>query len=346
MGQIWRLINLDKREAYGHWGKLGECLFDTSPNCLNTTLRAAPKLPDCDRLILPYKPGAPFETLLSGRTVTYFPQKAAQSSTLVNLPLEMIQEIYSNIEDFVDVVFLSVTCQSLWNRGREEIYRHVRLIAASLSWAGGRIICVGDYLENDDIPDHLLSPEEKAEFTRLDDNKDEDEDGESQHYTLYNYPWAESAGDRAIFGVRRLLRAICFQDHWVGVFTRLFGPSSTPNSNTHRPSPHRPCSETFRATSTSGNRRSSAGERAAQAEIKETRDVGFGHIVLSRICFSTSGSVAMVYDGDIHRGVWAGDRLDIVAESEFSDDDRSAWMDVSDEVLKEVEAIWRSEYLQ
>jgi hypothetical protein len=263
----------------------------------------------------------------------------------VNLPLEMIQEIYSNIEDFVDVVFLSVTCQSLWSRGREEIYRHVRLIAASLSWAGGRIICVGDYLENDDIPDHLLSPEEKAEFTRLDDNKDEDEDGESQHYTLYNYPWAESAGDRAIFSVRRLFESYM-----------LSGPLGWRGHSVLRSlvntefeyAPPEPAPAMLRNLSRHQYVRESAlvsWREAAQAEIKETRDVGFGHIVLSRICFSTSGSVAMVYDGDIHRGVWAGDRLDIVAESEFSDDDRSAWTDVSDEVLKEMEAIWRSEYL-
>ncbi|KAJ7342838.1 hypothetical protein DFH08DRAFT_1011306 [Mycena albidolilacea] len=328
MGQIWQLINLDMHETYGNWGKLGECLFDTSPNCLNTTLRAAPKLPDCDRLILPFKPGAPFETLLSGRTVTYFPQKAAQSSTLVNLPLEMIQEIYSNIEDFVDVVCLSMTCQSLWNRGRKEIYRYVGLIAASLSWVGGCIICVGNYLENDDIPEHLLSPEEKAEFTRLDNNKDEDEDGESQQYTLYNYPWVESAGYRGIFSVRRLFESYMLSGllDW-----RVHSVLRSLNLSRH---------QYVRESSLVSWR------EAVQAEIKETRDVGFGHIVLSRICFSTSGSVAMVYDGDIHHGVWAGDRLDIVAESEISDDDRSAWTDVSDEVLKEVEAIWRSEYLR
>ncbi|KAJ7325769.1 hypothetical protein DFH08DRAFT_711088, partial [Mycena albidolilacea] len=73
--------------------------------------------------------------------------------------------------------------------------------------------------------------------------------------------------------------------------------------------------------------------------------VGFGQIVLSRICFSTDSTVAMAYEGDIHRGVWVGDRFDIVG-SEWLEGLEGAvgWTDVSDEVLAEVEAIWRSEY--
>ncbi|KAF9464921.1 hypothetical protein BDZ94DRAFT_452456 [Collybia nuda] len=34
MGQYWRVVNIDKHQQLGHWGKLGECLFDGSPNAL------------------------------------------------------------------------------------------------------------------------------------------------------------------------------------------------------------------------------------------------------------------------------------------------------------------------
>jgi hypothetical protein len=27
MGQYWQYVNLDKRQTYGNWGKLGELLF-------------------------------------------------------------------------------------------------------------------------------------------------------------------------------------------------------------------------------------------------------------------------------------------------------------------------------
>lgn len=41
MGQYWQVINLDKRQTQGHWGKLGECLFDDSPNTLVPFLKQA-----------------------------------------------------------------------------------------------------------------------------------------------------------------------------------------------------------------------------------------------------------------------------------------------------------------
>jgi len=34
MGQYWKVINLDKRQTLGHWGKLGEFLFSPSPSWL------------------------------------------------------------------------------------------------------------------------------------------------------------------------------------------------------------------------------------------------------------------------------------------------------------------------
>jgi hypothetical protein len=33
MGQYWFFLNIDKRERYDHWGKLGEFLFSDCPYC-------------------------------------------------------------------------------------------------------------------------------------------------------------------------------------------------------------------------------------------------------------------------------------------------------------------------
>ena len=53
----------------------------------------------------------------------------------------------------------------------------------------------------------------------------------------------------------------------------------------------------------------------------------------------------MKYEGDIHRGVWAGDRFDIITIDQFKlADGEKEWKDVSDEVAKEVTEIWGSEY--
>ncbi|KAJ7505848.1 hypothetical protein B0H11DRAFT_2186518 [Mycena galericulata] len=352
MGQYWKLLNLDRRQTYGSWGKLGECLFDGSPNCLDSSLRPPTKLPDCDSLIFPFKPGAPFldQWGRSDEPKTYcFPKPAARRLNvlaLVNLPVEMIQEIYSNVDDLADVFCLSMTCQFLWDIGRRDIYRRVAIMAASYSWAGDRIICVGDYLRTADLPASILAPEEEEELLMT---MPEDEDSEyleeDADRCLYSYPFD-------VIGPRRRSRFTMndvLMNH--GIFERFTWNwrtldilQSLCDFRYETPVP------TESAVLRNLTKREYVTESAltawregVQANIKEVKDVGFGEIVFSRVCFSTSPSVAMVYDGDIHRGVWAGDRFDLVTSDWLEGLDDAAWTDVSDEVLKEVEAIWRSE---
>ena len=98
MGQYWRLLNLVKRQtpSQGNWGKLGECLFDGSPDILIPLLK---------------------------RVFDVAPHANSDSA----LPLKM-------------------------------------------SWAGDRIICLGDYHE--DLPAGMLSISEQAELDKADDGKE------------------------------------------------------------------------------------------------------------------------------------------------------------------------------
>ncbi|KAJ7776787.1 hypothetical protein DFH07DRAFT_911667 [Mycena maculata] len=317
MGQYWKLINLDKRQTYGGWGKLGGCLFDWSPGLLETSLSTtAEKLPDCDSLIFPFKPGELFEK--------------AYRSPLPNLPLEMIHEIYSNAEDLADLICLGMTCQFLWEVARGHIYRRVAAVVA----IGDRIICVGDYLRNEDIPDNLLTPEEKVEFT----SPNPDDDGD---FTLYSYPFDHEFPPQLRHDSHSEVPWFLLQHRRtnspVSLRRQLSTPAPTQLSVLRNLSRHQYVRESALI----------AWREGAQAEIKGTENVGFGEIVFSRICLSSDPSVSMSYDGDIHRGVWAGDRFDLVSsETEWLEGlgEDSGWTDVSDEVLKEVEAIWRSGY--
>lgn len=69
---------------------------------------------------------------------------------------------------------------------------------------------------------------------------------------------------------------------------------------------------------------------------------------ITHLRWSSDPSISMCYDGGIWRGVWAGDRFDIttpdVLEKEDENEQQVAWKDVSDEVMKEMAAIWKSEY--
>ncbi|KAJ7652602.1 hypothetical protein B0H17DRAFT_1214917 [Mycena rosella] len=207
-------------------------------------------------------------------------------TALLNLPLETIHEICSYI-GLADLIWFSISCQFLWEIGRQQIYRRIEAIAANQSWAGDRIICVGDYLRNDDIPENLLTPEEEEEFTG------EDEDGEI--FTLYFL-------QRAQPGVLRNLSRRQFV-------------------------------------------RESALVDLKAGELEELKNVGFSEVVLSRICFSSDSSVSMSYDGGIHRGVWAGDRFDIVGSEWLQGlEDDASWTDVSDEQVRSLDFGFRSDF--
>ncbi|KAJ7718385.1 hypothetical protein B0H14DRAFT_3011301 [Mycena olivaceomarginata] len=338
MGQYWKVINLDKDETYGGWGKLGECLFNGSPRCLNQSLRVAPTLPDCDSLISPVKPGTLFRDgleLYKDRP-TYCPKTAIQSCAFLKFPMETIQEIYSHFHDLADIVCLSLTSQFLWDIGRQELYRHIEMHAARSSWAGDRIICIGDYLDDNDLPDNVFTPAEEAYFL-----------GEEDHYTLYDYPFQCISRPRCSFNVADVFMHAKIFTRMERAWGELQIFYALVNRQYTAPEPTQPV---LRNLSRHQYVRESALVRwkdGMLAEMEEARRVGFGEIVLSRISFSSDSSVSMRYAGDIHRGVWAGDRFDIVG-SEWLEgldvDTAAAWVDVSDEVLKEVEGIWRSEY--
>ncbi|KAJ6488968.1 hypothetical protein C8R45DRAFT_993295, partial [Mycena sanguinolenta] len=302
----------------------------------------APKLPSCDDLIFPFKPGALCDEATRRRGPIYFPQTAHQNSALVNLHVEMIWEIYSHLDDFSDVVCLTVTCQPMWNIGRRRIYDSVATVVG-FSWAGDRIVCLGDYLEEDEIPEHehLLTPEEAEGFTGVDD--------EDQEYSFYRYPFRYVSHRGGTFSAWNLVHnsllsgrrgSLSDFDSYYHSFHRLVDVGYT------APLPAQP------AVLRNLSRHQYIRESALIAWKKESgiaraEDVGFGEIVLSRICFSTNGSVNMVWDGNIHRGVWAGDRFDIVASDwleGLEGEDAATWTDVSADVLKEVGGIWRSEY--
>lgn len=73
--------------------------------------------------------------------------------------------------------------------------------------------------------------------------------------------------------------------------------------------------------------------------------IGFGEVVLSRICWSTSDSINTSDTSNISRGVWAGHRFDITTVARHRNESKGAdWSDVSHEVASEIAGIWENEY--
>ncbi|KAJ7670592.1 hypothetical protein DFH06DRAFT_1178568 [Mycena polygramma] len=331
MGQYWMIVNLDKRQTYGRWGKLGEFFFDgESPS--NISLGLWPRrVSDRDTLIPHFKPGDVY-----GKRCVYgpwhIPQTAPRSldaTAFVNLPAEIIHEIFSYIGDLCDLLSLGLACQVLWAIGREHIHRQIASLVAEYSWVGDRILCVGDHLKNKDIPEALWTPSERAKF--LDSGR-----------TLYRYPFVElrPTFDQGCFlswgGIwERFVLESCLLDEELALVTELFdGPDFAPL-------------QAVNPVLRNLSRSQYVLESALVDLMVIFPKVGLGEVILSRICLSSDPSTAMLSGdrGGMHRGVWAGDRFDIVDEGwlkELGDDE--SWTDVSKEVMKEMERVCLLDY--
>lgn len=247
MGQYWQIINIDKRQTMGHWGKLGECLFDTSPDALIHPLR---KL----------------------------------------MPAEHEEEIKLQKE----------------NSGRRN---YTSKIDSAGAWIGDRIICIGDYHVDSELPKipphdrNLLTEEEEQEIR---DARGKDKDVLNlyafamENYQKFRHPtngW--------------------FHDDLV-----------------------------LRNLTTREYVRDAAIPRALHGRFCA---MGIGEALLARICWSPTdddmGDTNMSYAGGIHKGVWAGHRFDIMPIEELESLDGAAkWKDVSEDLAREIDAIWTCAY--
>lgn len=234
----------------------------------------------------------------------------------------MVDEIFSHVEKLPDLLCFSMTCQALWEIGRKHIYRHVAALAANCSWAGDRIMCIGDYLDNKDIPETLFTPAEREEFS-LD--------------SLYEYPfqiakqnldldllWINSEISKRFGGFR-----LADRSRDLGVIRHLC------NDGHDMQPPIKSGNRILRNIS----RFQYVRESALLELTARYPGVGFGEVILSRICLSSDPSTNMASEG-LSQGVWAGDRFDFVATEwlqELGDD--AHWTDVSEEVVEEMEEI-------
>jgi hypothetical protein len=199
------------------------------------------------------------------------------------------------------------------------------ILEHAASWAGDRILCLGEYLEYRDIPEGLLTTEELDDYgyslTYL-CNKKLREDGFNPHSLVHNF-LHDFHQQISQWDLRKLGSSIRLLYKTPDILRKI--------------SKHQYV------------------RRAALLEMRQTcpkhwefKHVDLGHVVFSRICWSSSSYVSILYDGPIHRGVWAGDRSDITSEDALEERDENGqpieWVDVTDEVLKEMHDIWSSEF--
>ncbi|KAJ7092940.1 hypothetical protein B0H15DRAFT_833021 [Mycena belliarum] len=324
MGQYWTITNIDKREMLS-LSKLASHLFSGfGLDALAIMLFHPPNTEV-------FLPTASLKKALTVRKST--------ACHLLRLPTELLHAIFELLVDIVDAICLGLTCQTLWNIGRRRMEKEMQELATLLSWAGDRLICVGDYLEDGDMPPGLLTADEEAEFLDpLTDAFWHRDDEVAVASTKVPSLHRLNAIGRMMWTPHRASRCITLGDFEVA--EQLFDQCAWNIQHLTR-------NKQLRVL-----RNLSRRQVVFEADLFELRkqpnmgECWFTNLVLMKICWS-SDYTANIRGQEylkIHRGDWAGDRFDIVTEPDFirecAGPGEEEWTNVGNELLKEAEELW------
>ncbi len=254
----------------------------------------------------------------------------------LQLAIELMMMIFKEIDNVYDAIMLGLTHDTLMVIGWEHI--RALLVQDSAPWAGNRIIIAGDY--GDDVPGGLITEEEKEEWNRL---CLKIFGGELKTINLYK-----------IFG--RLLEEVSPKDRrdYEGPMLRVLYKMGLCRDeiglvDTITKRGYRWEKGWVLMNQTKKEHVTSMAASSILPSMDATDARCFGQLILSRICWSSDGSSSMGFEGDLHRGVWAGDRFVIVTVDDFEAmPSAKGWKDVSVEAaewLREILLAEGEEYL-
>jgi hypothetical protein len=274
----------------------------------------------------------------------------SRTITFSTLPVEVHILIFENLA--VEEAFcLSLTGQHFWTVGR----RHLLNFYASRlgSWAGSCIVNLSEDVKAGDHPPGLL-PESWEEILRQ--GLDEDEHGYNGGgpATLFDFAVSRfdaTSGSVELPSLDRIVREL-EKHHDIPV--RLlsgFGAVVNPHVGFFYPTDRPWILRNLTTCEYVHSKEIALKPRFSHSTYIDgprIRGVGFGEVVLMRTAWSsTSDNIGMPYCKGIHRGVWAGHRVDITTHdrlAEGSSKGETEWKDISREVAKEIDEIWRNEF--
>ncbi|TFK52747.1 hypothetical protein OE88DRAFT_1643530 [Heliocybe sulcata] len=193
---------------------------------------------------------------------------------------------------------------------------------------------MGEYAE--DLPHGLLEPKEMEEAVEFLARPPGEEDPEVPNFYHFMHSWCAdwrlpSRDYDFYISLARLERR---------VFMLLAYPGQLESIYYHHP--HAYVHET-RLVLLNTSKKEYVWASAVSDAVGDA--INLGDVLFSQICWSTDRTTSLHYRGDIHRGVWAGDCFAIkTAEESEVGGNTSTRTDISERVVKEVVAVWRSEY--
>jgi hypothetical protein len=242
------------------------------------------------------------------------------------LPSDIILIIFTMLSDIEDVVMFALTCSTFWITGKTRLCavreQHVML------WSGCRIVCYGD--KGNNAPPGMLTDVDYQELKAYAATTGQEDDPLrvlvkflDHKSTTLSIP-SEQEGGFSFYKLgyysieRRALKAL--RD-------RPLLRSPVLRNLTKR--------EYIRQ------------DRNILAKLRRVnllvlgRGNMLGLVLLTRICWSSDPSIDLEYDGGLHRGEWAGDRVDCVefqdfkkdlsGQSDDQDGEQRPWKDITKE---------------
>ncbi|KFY81994.1 hypothetical protein V500_10915 [Pseudogymnoascus sp. VKM F-4518 (FW-2643)] len=293
--------------------------------------------------------------------------------TFRTLPREIHELIFDHL-DLQDITCVGIAAPNLWNTTQEIVLRYYYSVFGR--WAGENIVCAGDDIVPGDYPPGLFSAEEEEDLNKaflvrncdldgfyFDDYYDYGEAGEEGEegtvpltlHTLSNRPDTRIDTEISVENTSMAVFGGCLtrNEYWTrtmrgqSVYSAI---SSKYREIFVKRSSFFPAGQAWILRNLTTKEFVTSGSIALDAQFINgpfIKGIGFGEVVMSRTCWSSSDCISMSYDGQIHRGVWAGHRFDITTRGrhdESTKDEEAEWKDVSEEVVAEIAAIWGSEY--
>jgi hypothetical protein len=271
------------------------------------------------------------------------------SSSLVNLPTELLDEIISHL--CLASLFCLATCsQRLFYICRYRILSILKSQCTRL--AGTSLICVGDSLAADDYPPGIDWRSKMEELQKM-DQRNTAREGGPQHRSASEKPAPKTLYELAnSFSILEKLNDFELRMH---LSTYQFLRFQQHLSKL--PRPNRKDLEflmnfdhyTFYSTRRDWVLRNLTTKEFIRRSVVgygsngpfTAGGVGLGEVLLSRICWSSEPSTSIKNVG-IHRGIWAGHKFDITFMDTFEGE--VGWKDVSESAYEGIKAIWESKY--
>ncbi|KAI1651761.1 uncharacterized protein F4817DRAFT_80896 [Daldinia loculata] len=271
---------------------------------------------------------------------------------IFRLPREIHLKIFAELADARDCTTLGLTSVYFWSLALPVL--HDKWAAYLGPWAGEKIVCVGDLVKANDYPPGLFSDAEILSFDQPEIRAALDLGSffdEPKPVTLYDFSVFVMGRHQRLGTIWKgteetelLIRCInSFADHSL-VFN---GPPKHDfkNFKEHCFYPRDQPWVLRNLTTKEFVRSEAIALKPEFIQGPRIRGIGFPHVILSRICWSSVPNADIGGLTEITRGVWAGHCFDITQLSKHIEMTRGeTWIDVSSEVMDDISRIWERKY--